>query len=90
MADMEKGKALREAFKTDFPNMDIEFKYVMHMRYEFRFIERGKILYRLALTPDFVEDNDVETILESLRKRDYKKALESLDAVNNTAYFGKE
>ncbi|RLA91267.1 MAG: hypothetical protein DRG20_01830 [Deltaproteobacteria bacterium] len=72
--DKEKAKALLEYFKSEYPNYNIEYKYVMHMRYEYRFIERGRILYRLALPLDFVDDLSVEEIKASLERQEWKRS----------------
>ena len=91
MPDIEKAKLLIPYFEEQFPGYTIEFKYVTHMRFEYRFIQRGKIQYRLALSIDLVDRHSKEEIIEKLEEKDWKAELEKLDPITNTtAYFGED
>ena len=91
MPDVEKARAIIPFFEENLPGYQIEFKYVTHMRFEYRFIEKGKIVYRIALSIDLVDKHSKEDVIEILEKKNWKAELEKLDPITNTtAYFGEE
>ena len=91
MPDVEKAKSLIPYFEKQLPGYTIEFKYVTHMRFEYRFIQKGKIQYRVALSIDLVDKHSKEEIIEHLEKKNWKAELEKLDPITNTtAYFGED
>jgi hypothetical protein len=91
MPDVEKAKSLIPYFEEQLPGYTIEFRYVTHMRFEYRFIQRGKIQYRVALSIDLVDKHSTEEIIKHLEEKDWKVELEKLDPITNTtAYFGED
>jgi len=91
MPDVEKAKSLIPYFEENLPGYTIEFKYVTHMRFEYRFIQKGRIQYRIALSIDLVDKHSKEEIIKKLEEKNWKAELEKLDPITNTtAYFGEE
>ncbi len=91
MPDVEKAKSLIPYFEEQLPGYTIEFKYVTHMRFEYRFIQKGRIQYRVALSIDLVDKHSKEEIIAHLEKKNWKAELEKLDPITNTtAYFGED
>jgi len=91
MPDIEKAKSLIPYFEENYPGYTIEFRYVTHMRFEYRFIQKGKIMYRLALSIDLVDKHSKEEIIKHLEEKNWKEELGKLDPITNTtAYFGED